>query len=46
MAISTFELAKKNYNRGLWTADMLEKLVDRGKLTQEQYNEIVGEQEE
>ena len=46
MVMSTFDLAKKNYERGLWTADMLLKLVDRGKLTQEQYIEIVGVQEQ
>jgi len=46
MTLTTFELAKKNYDRGLWTADMLLKLVDKGKLTQEQYVEIVGYQGE
>ena len=45
MAMTTFELAKKNYDRGLWTAEMLLKLVDKGKLTQEQYTDIVGFQD-
>lgn len=38
--MSNFDIAKKNYDRGLWTDDMLARLVDRGKLTQEEYNII------
>lgn len=41
--MTSFELAKKNYDRGLWTSDMLEKLVERNKLTQNEFDEIVGE---
>lgn len=41
--MTNFELAKKNYDRGLWTSDMLEKLVERNKITHEEYEEIVGE---
>ena len=40
--MTTFEMAKKNYDRGLWTDDMLRKLVAKGKLTIGQYDEITG----
>lgn len=40
--MTNFDLAKKNYDRGLWTDDMLRKLVAKGKLTAEQYKEITG----
>ncbi len=38
--MTNFELAKKNYDRGLWTGDMLQKLVSKGKLTQEECRTI------
>ncbi len=37
------ELAKKNYERGLWTIEMLHRLVEVGKLTSVEFNEITGE---
>lgn len=40
--MTNFDMAKKNYDRGLWTDDMLRKLVVKGKLTTEQYKEITG----
>lgn len=40
--MTNFEMALKNYSRGLWTDDMLAKLVAKGKLTSAQYEEIVG----
>lgn len=43
---SNYDIAKHNYERGLWTASMLEKLVERGKLTQAEYEDIIGENEE
>jgi len=36
-----FELAKAKYDSGRWTARMLQKLVDAGKLTQAEYDQIV-----
>lgn len=42
--MTNFELAKKNYDRGLWTSDMLEKLVERNKITQEELEQIVSNQ--
>lgn len=37
------EMAKKNYDRGLWTIEMLDRLVEIGKLTQIEFKEITGE---
>lgn len=37
------ELIAKNYQRGLWSEDMLKKLILKGKLTYSEYTEIVGE---
>ena len=40
--MTNFEIAQKNFGRGLWSDDMLVKLVNKGKLTMEEYKEIVG----
>lgn len=37
-----YEMAKKNYPR-LWNIDMLRNLVDKGRITPEQFKEITGE---
>lgn len=37
-----FKMAKKYYDKGLWTTTDLQRLVDAGQLTQEEYDEIVG----
>jgi hypothetical protein len=37
------EMAKKNYERGLWTIEMLDRLVEVGKLTAIEFEEITGE---
>ena len=37
-----FEKYKKYYENGWYTAVMLSNLVVKGKLTPEEYNEIVG----
>lgn len=39
--MNTKELAKKNYPR-CWTAEMVEVLVAKGKLTSADYEEITG----
>lgn len=36
------EMAQKNYERGLWTVEMLSALVDKGKLTQADVEEIMN----
>lgn len=38
----SYEIIKKNYERGLWTAVMVEKAVEKGIITPEQYREITG----
>lgn len=38
-----FKIAKANYDKGLWNRAMLEHLVELGRLTQEEFEEIVGE---
>lgn len=39
-----YKMAKRYYEKGLWTAADLHRLVDAGQLTQEEYDEIVGEE--
>lgn len=36
-------LAKKNYDRGMWSKAMLQMLVARDRLTAAEYEEITGE---
>lgn len=38
-----FERIKKWYEQGLWTKAMVRNAVRKGKITAEQYEEIVGE---
>ena len=38
-----FEIVKKNYDKGLWTKQLVRMAVRKGVITQEQYKEIVGE---
>lgn len=37
------EKINKWYEQGLWTAEMVRNAVIKGKLTEEEYREIVGE---
>jgi uncharacterized XkdX family phage protein len=39
----SYELIKKNYERGLWTKLMVAKAVEKGVITAAQYEEITGE---
>lgn len=39
----TYEIIKKNYDRGLWNKMMVGKAVEKGVITAEQYKEITGE---
>lgn len=39
----TFEQIKRFCSLGLWTKPMVQKALAKGILTQEQYEEIVGE---
>lgn len=38
----TFEIIKRNFDKGLWTDLMVHKAVDKGVITPEQYEQIVG----
>nr|DAQ83313.1 MAG TPA: hypothetical protein [Caudoviricetes sp.] len=40
----SFELIKRNYDHGLWTAAMVKMCVRKGLITEAQYKEIVGDQ--
>lgn len=37
-----YELAKKNYP-SLWNKEMIRNLVEKGRITAEQYKDITGE---
>lgn len=39
----TYELVKRNYDRGLWTANMVRLAVRKGVITKEQFKEITGQ---
>lgn len=36
---------KSYYEKGLWSKDQVRNAVDKNKITQEQYNEIIGVEE-
>lgn len=38
-----FETVKRNYDRHLWTKQMVRTAVRKGVITKEQYAEITGE---
>lgn len=38
-----FDIAKKNYDRGLWTNEMIANLVAKGKLSEADYESITGQ---
>lgn len=38
-----FEIVKKNYDKGLWTKQLVRMAVRKGVITKEQYTEITGE---
>lgn len=41
--MTTKEMAKKNYDRGLWTKEMIIAIVKMNGLTADDYKEITGE---
>lgn len=40
----TYDMIKRNYNRGLWNKQMVKVAVIKGVITSEQYEEITGEE--
>lgn len=39
----TYELVKRNFDRGLWAAQMVRLAVRKGVITKEQFKEITGQ---
>lgn len=39
----TYELVKRNFDRGLWTVQMVRLAVRKGVITKEQFKEITGQ---
>lgn len=39
----TYEIIKKNYDRGLWNLQMVKVAVKKNVVTPEQFKEITGE---
>ena len=38
----TFDLVTRNFDQGLWTAQMVRLAVKKGVITKEQFKEITG----
>lgn len=41
-----YDIAKRNYDSGMWNRAMVEHLLELGRLTQEEFNDIVGDGDE
>jgi len=39
----SFDLIKKNYDKGLWTKQMVRVALDKGVIDKAQYKEITGD---
>lgn len=39
-----FDIVKKNYDKGLWTKQLVRMAVKKGVITKEQYAEITREE--
>lgn len=39
---NTAQKYKKYYDAGWWSEDMLQTALEKGKITQEEYDEIIG----
>lgn len=39
----TYEIIKKNYDRGLWNIQMVKVVVKKNVITPEQFKEITGQ---
>ena len=42
MTLNAYSVARRNYVDGFWTKAMLDQLVDKGRLTPEEAEEIVS----
>ena len=43
MSQTVYKIAKHNYDAGLWNRSMVENLLNLGRLTQDEFDDIVGE---
>jgi hypothetical protein len=43
MSQTVYKIAKRNYDAGLWNRSMLKNLLSLGRLTQDEFNDIVGD---
>lgn len=43
MSSRFYEMAKRNYEKGLWNLDMLMNFVALGRITEDEYEEITGQ---
>ena len=43
MSQKFYVIAKRNYDAGLWNRAMLENLLELGRLTQAEFDDIVGD---
>lgn len=40
----TFEIIKRNFDRGLWNEQQVRKALEKGIITQEELNKILNKQ--
>lgn len=43
MSAAVYKMAKKHYDEGLWNKAQIDHLLEIGRLTQEEYDDIIGE---
>lgn len=43
MSAAVYKMAKKYYDEGLWNRAQIDHLYEIGRLTEEEYRDIVGE---
>ena len=43
MSTTVYKMAKKYYDEGLWSKAQIDHLYEIGRLTEEEYHDIIGE---
>ncbi len=43
MSATVYKMAKKYYDEGLWNKAQIDHLYEIGRLTEEEYHDIIGE---
>jgi len=41
-----YKIAKKNYDNGMWNRAMIDHLLELGRLTREEHDDIVGAEDD